>query len=104
MNCEDEELLDAIRVSCEYGRIKYDLIRHMWRLMVESYKYDAYGEMEKARVKISLDSYERLCNDWRRLKDNSDSCASIYTDLAFRNKREGSVGELVDRLKKLTEY
>ncbi len=104
MNCEDEELLDAIRVSCEYGRIKYDLIRHMWRLMVESYKYDAFGEMDKARVKISLDSYDRLWNEWRRLKDNSDSCASIYTDLAFRNKREGSVGELVDRLKKLTEY
>lgn len=100
MDIRDKELLDAIRVSCTYGRIKYHLINQMWILMVEKYKYDNNGNCDKEIVSNSISEYDRLWHEWNSLYDNNYLCATLYTDMAFRNKKEGSVGELVEQLRK----
>jgi hypothetical protein len=95
----DSKIQEAIRVSCTYGRIKYELIEQMWILMLQ----DANPETEKMNhsiVKNALNRYDQLWKEWRALKESSTECATIYTDLAFKNKKEGSIRELLEKLKK----
>lgn len=101
--CGDRELQNAVRVSCKYGRIKYELINQMWILMTEKYKHDFQGKMNLNRVVCAINTYDRLWKEWRNLKDHEPLCATLYSDMAFRNKRRGSIGELVDSLRVISE-
>lgn len=48
-----------------------------------------------------LDRYDALWKEWHQLKDSSVYCATLYTDMAFRNKKKGSIGDLAERMRKL---
>ncbi len=97
MACKnDSEMREAIEVSCTYGRIKYELINKMWTLMSEKYRADIDGNFDKVKVKETLADYDRLWDEWRELKRSSDLCATLYTDMAFRNSHKNSIGELVE--------
>lgn len=93
---EDSVMREAIVVSCTYGRIKYELINKMWTLMSEKYLNDTCGNYDKNKVAKILSDYEHLWIEWRDLERNSDLCATLYTEMAFRNKNEDSIGELVN--------
>lgn len=47
-------------------------------------------------VSEAIDRYDDLWQEWRALKQSSRWCATLYTDMAFRNQKQGSIGELVD--------
>lgn len=94
----DNDLLEAIRVSCSYGRIKYQLIREMWIMMLADGRMRAGKDFDKGEIRSSISRYNALWAEWKRLKESSEWCATLYTDLAFRNNRKGSIGELVERL------
>lgn len=98
---DDKNLVEAIRVSSSYGRIKYSLMEVMWRLMI-------YNEMNERNMTLNIDDvkkslcvYDKLWKEWRELKNSSKWCATIYTDMAFRNQKRGSIGELVEQLRNI---
>ena len=97
LTMNDVKMLEAIKISCTYGRIKYELIEQMWLLMIEDETYLQSKTMNNDAVKNAVRKYDQLWNEWRTLKDSSAECATLYTDLAFKNKKEGSIGELVEK-------
>jgi hypothetical protein len=97
LSLSDSVTQEAIRVSCQYGRIKFELIEQMWILMIEDAK--EAEEQNKEIIVNAISRYDALWADWKKLKKSSDQCATLYTDLAFRNKLEGSIRELVERLR-----
>lgn len=99
LTLDDIKTQEAIRVSCSYGRIKYELIEQMWLLMIEDEIFSETKKMNTVAVKKALKQYDQLWKEWKNLKQSSSECATIYTDLAFKNKKEGSIGELVEKLR-----
>jgi hypothetical protein len=99
LTVNDSVTQEAIRVSCTYGRIKYELIEQIWILMIEDANATFSGELNINAVNTALGRYDELWKEWRTLKQSSKECATLYTDLAFRNKKSGSVGELIEKLK-----
>lgn len=89
----DTNLTEAVRVSCSYGRVKYELIEQIWQLMI------AYKERNIPRAEKALTLYDTLWAEWRQLKSGSKWCATLYTDMAFRNQRKGSIGEFADHIR-----
>lgn len=98
LTVNDSLTQEAIRVSCTYGRIKYELIEQMWILMIEDADEAILGKMNVNTVSAALERYDVLWKEWRSLKQSSKECATLYTDLAFKNKKAGSIGELVEKL------
>lgn len=100
INVPDTATQAAIEVSCVYGRIKYALIEQMWRMML----YHAQGKPDKNydlnQLRNALEKYDKLWEEWRQLA-KEPSCATIYTDMAFRNKVEGSIGELAEEIRQM---
>lgn len=101
IECEDRALKEAIEVSCTYGRIKYHLMREMWRLMILERLYAGGDASVLEEIRSGIRNYDALWDEWRSLKESSPLCATIYTDMAYRNSRKGSIGEFVDGLRKL---
>lgn len=101
LDCKDADLLEAVKVSCSYGRIKYELIERMWQLMIMD--CDRSKPLDKKRLGEVLSAYDGLWKEWRELKESSRWCATLYTDLAYRNKREGSIGELAEKMRALLD-
>jgi len=101
IDCEDQMLKEAITVSCTYGRIKYHLIREMWRLMIYSRLYADGDTALQTEIRRSIAAYDALWAEWRSLKEASPLCATLYTDMSFRNERKGSMGEFVDSLRSI---
>jgi hypothetical protein len=99
LTVNDSVTQEAIRVSCTYGRIKYELIEQMWILMIEDANASFSGKLNINAVNTALGRYDELWKEWRTLKQSSKECATLYTDLAFRNKKSGSIGELIEKLK-----
>jgi len=87
---------EALEVSCTYGRIKYELIEQMWIMMLQNAKN---GEKDTEVLRSALKRYDELWAEWHHLKSSSKYCATLYTDRAFRNKTQGSIGELVAKLR-----
>ena len=99
LEMNDSTKLEAIKVSSKYGRIKFALIEQMWVMMIEDGNLRNKGAINKDMVVKAIQKYDALWNEWRLLKQSSTQCASLYTDKAFMEKREGSIGELVDNLR-----
>jgi hypothetical protein len=99
LTVKDSVLQEAIRVSCTYGRIKYELIEQMWILMIEDAGSTMTGKLNKQLVSQSIQRYDDLWIEWKNLKQSSKECATLYTDMAFRNNKTGSIGELVEKLR-----
>lgn len=96
LNCKDTNLQEAIRVSCTYGRIKYQLIEQMWKIMMAEGCYQQNIAINNQEIEEAIAIYDRLWKEWNLLKQSSQWCATLYTDMAFRNQKKGSIGELVN--------
>ena len=100
MTLADTITQEAIRVSSTYGRIKYELIEQMWILMLEDGRSAAHETLNKQLAAHAIQRYDALWVEWRKLKESSAYCATLYSDMAFRNNRNGSIGELIDNIRK----
>ncbi|MNR65979.1 hypothetical protein D3C85_1892630 [compost metagenome] len=67
--------------------------------MIEDANSSISGKIDIKILSTTLARYDQLWNEWRELKESSKECATIYTDLAFKNKKSGSIGEFVEKLK-----
>lgn len=96
ISCSNKDLQEAIKVSCSYGRIKYQLIEQMWKLMLLNEHYQSKKIIDKKQILQIIQKYDQLWKEWKQLKDSNIYCATIYTDLAFLNQEKGSIKELVN--------
>lgn len=103
LDLTDKGLQEAIQVSAVYGRIKYELIEQMWILMIEDARMRKGALADKKLITDAITKYDDLWTEWRELKESSPYCATIYTDLAFRNSENGSIKELVNKLREFRE-
>lgn len=78
-----------------------ELIESMWKLMIEYEEIQRGKSADKEYIKKELLKYDSLWKEWKSLKDNNECCATIYTDMAFRNDKKGSIGELADKMRKI---
>ncbi len=101
LQLKDSSLLTAIQVSCTYGRIKFQLIEQMWILMLENGKQGLQQPINKTAIQAAINTYETLWAEWKELKKQQPLCASLYSDLAFRNDKRNSARELVAQMKAL---
>ena len=99
LTCIDKDLQEAIKVSCTYGRIKYQLIEQMWKIMIAEGNYKQNIPFNTQEVNEIIDKYDSLWKEWKLLKESSPWCATLYTDMAFRNQKKGSIGELINTWK-----
>jgi len=67
--------------------------------MIEDANSANSGQFNKDIVSRSIQRYDELWTEWKILKKSSRQCATLYTDMAFRNNKIGSIGELVERLR-----
>lgn len=104
LSCNDKDLLEAIQVSCTYGRIKYQLIEQMWKIMIAEECYQQHLDIADYEIKKAILRYDNLWKEWEELKLSSHWCATIYTDMAFRNQKAGSIGELINKWKDRIDY
>ena len=88
LTCIDKDLQEAIKVSCTYGRIKYQLIEQMWKIMIVEEKYQQNIPFNTQEVNEIIDKYDSLWKEWKLLKESSPWCATLYTDMAFRNQKK----------------
>lgn len=82
----DAKLADFIRVSSTYGRIKGEIIEQMCRVLLYGVEAQQTHTADP-RLAEAIASYDKLWAEWRQLfADHPDSCATLYTDKAFREK------------------
>ena len=74
-----EELNHFIRISCSYGRIKYELFAVSWQIMLCGYVADT---TKKSFNRIEMDKYitafDDLWKEWNDLSLENDNCPSMY--------------------------
>ncbi len=68
----------------------------MWQLMVARGQQRHGQTVDKEVVAKALQSYDKLWEEWRALKEKSRWCATLYTDRDFRGRKDGSIGELAE--------
>jgi hypothetical protein len=96
LSLPDTILQRKIMVSCSYGRIKYELIEQMWKIMLEK---ETNSTINVSLLKKYIARYDELWSEWISLKNSSQYCATLYTDMSFRNKKEGSIGAYINDIK-----
>ncbi len=97
---KDKELEESLRVGCTYGRIKYHLTEQMWYLMIQNELNKQSKAIDKVGIKASIARYDALWAEWRELA-KSPWCATLYKDTQFLDEHKGSIGEMVDGMRKI---
>ncbi len=88
---EDEKYLI---VSATYGRIKYEIIEKAFTVVLLGYLGDKTGKYDKPRIRQALKQYDKLWSDWKKLKEDNPSCATIYYPYAFSIDSKGVSGDI----------
>jgi hypothetical protein len=91
----DAATQDFVETSCAYGRIKYAIIEQAWTILFAGGDGDRLGHYDCDRLSAAIGRYDELWKEWRMLKETHPACATIYKDIAFRDKP--GIGAVVDR-------
>ena len=86
----DQEYLS---VSVTYGRIKYEIIEKAFTVILLGHVGDKTGKYEKKRIRKAINEYDHLWEEWRALKKDHPSCASLYEPYAFHIDKNGVSGD-----------
>ena len=81
----DEKFQDYLRVSCTYGRIKYDIIQQAWIVMLKGLEGDRSGTYDNEVILTAIKKYDKLWNEFKALKRENEQCASLYLPYGFNN-------------------
>ncbi len=81
----DEQFRDYLKVSCSYGRIKYEIIQQAWIVMLKGLQAEKTGENENEIIQSAFDKYNSLWKEFENLKLNNEQCASLYLPYGFNN-------------------
>ncbi len=93
---------EFLRTSTTYGRIQYEIFQQAWAVMLYGLKGDMTGTYDRAKIDAAIVRYDALWREWRNLKNTSPTCATLYTDQAFRGDAAKGVGASINRYRKST--
>lgn len=79
----DEQLKDYLKVSCTYGRIKYEIIHQAWIVILRGLEGEKKGFFNIDTIKTAKQKYDKLWVEFRLLKDNNPQCATLYKPFSF---------------------
>ena len=81
----DRELNEFIRVSCEYGRLKYGILSAGWKMMLKKREAELLGkEIDKEETAKLIEEYDSLWTSWKDLSAYNRSCSTLYkADIDF---------------------
>lgn len=79
IDIDDKVLQDFIRVSCSYGRIKYEIFEKSWKIIA----LDRNGQGTGSEVKMLIAEYDALWDEYRKLKADNPACPTLYRDTAM---------------------
>jgi hypothetical protein len=95
----DPSTKDFVTTSAIYGRIKYSIFEQAWTVLLYGQIGDQSHQYDTARIAAALSAYDRLWQEWHKLKDTAPSCSTLYKDRAFGNKP--GMGAAMDRYRNL---
>jgi len=75
----DRGIGDYVRVSCDYGRIKYGIFWKGWTAMLLALAAGKAGPLPRGRILSALEDYDSLWKEWKALKAAHPDCASLYS-------------------------
>jgi len=90
----DPENEKYLQVSAAYGRIKYEIIEKAFTVVLLGYLGDKTGKYNKERMKKALKRYDDLWVEWKQLKEENPSCATLYEPYAFSINANGVTGDI----------
>ncbi len=83
INSGSEDFQDYIRVSSTYGRIKYDIIRQGWTIMLKGMEGEKSGAFDSKAILDANSKYDALWVEFAELEANNEQCASLYLPNSF---------------------
>ncbi len=102
---DDPENEEYLRVSVTYGRIKYEIIANGFTAVLLGYRGDKTGHYEKKRIRQAIARYDELWKEWRKLRKEHPSCATLYEPNAFHIDQHGVTGDPEHGLeKRISKY
>lgn len=101
-NKEDQEFL---RVSCTYGRIKYQIFEQVWKMQLLAAEAAIYKRgINKQALKKAIQTYETSWVEWRKLKSENTSCPTLYRDDQATFINLTPFRAVLDKYKKLVNF
>ena len=92
---------EFMRVSTTYGRIKYEVIRHLWRIqMMLAEERINKKPLDLDAAKAAVEAYEKSFEEWRQLKRDNPSCPTLYVDHVSKHVGPPFRTAVLDPLKK----
>lgn len=79
----DEKFRDYLKVSCSYGRIKYEIIEKAWFIMLNGMQETNNVVNNTPLIKEAKLRYDELWNEFQLLKANNEQCATLYKPYSF---------------------
>jgi hypothetical protein len=91
----DAATQDFVETSCTYGRIKYSIFEQSWTVLLLGKQGEATKQHDPERISRAIAEYDRLWVEWRQLKAEHPSCATLSKDVAFQGRP--GMGAVVNR-------
>jgi hypothetical protein len=101
INFPDASMKDFVVTSCTYGRIKYSIIEQAWTILLYGHIGDSNGSYNRPKLEAAIAQYDRLWDQWKKLKETHASCGTLPSDLAFGNKP--GMGAAVNRYREVVQ-
>lgn len=74
---------DYIAVSSRYGLLLHQIIAEGWNIMALGFVGDQTGSYDRQKLGLALKNYDKLWLDYRELKQQNTSAATLYQPYAF---------------------
>jgi hypothetical protein len=91
----DTNTQEFVKVSCAYGRIKYEIIQQAWTVLLCGKQGDRSGNYDRQKIRAAISRYDALWQEWRDLAKARPCCATIYQDVGFDHKP--GIGAAINR-------
>ncbi len=73
-----------IRVSSQYGLLLQEIVAEGWNVMALGFIGDQTGNYEKEKIKASIVKYDKAWENYKLLKEQNPSSATLYKPYAWR--------------------
>ena len=102
------EFISYLKVSSQYGLIKYSIIESAWTIMLKGLEGDLSGNYDREGIRMAIDEYDRLWEKFSQLKITYPDCATLYMPYTFVFEqpyyhRDGGMKESVDRYRNIIQ-
>jgi len=97
----DPQDTQFMRVSCEYGRLKYRLFEQIWKiqLIVQAKDVDPTRDIDLRSLDSAIKSYDEAWAEWKDYQQSHPLCPTIYKNVAHFNAL--GIGAAVNRYRSL---